>query len=392
MNDMIPRIAIISIHHCESSLCLAKYLAKNGCKIDYYYLAGWYHSVDHSSAFEYDRANRSWGIHRLQKKEIPEIYEYMEDLPVRMYLMRIFHLMLYPRINKILLWFQLMQIKSKRYDAINVIGQSSWVAFIHDMLKNENLIHSFHEIGNHDGVLNPLDIVNKAIKDKNKVVLHSLNIYNRYCSLEGVETQRTIMIPFGKFETYKLYQKDVNTNLLFDTSKPYFLFFGFFQPYKGLDVLAESLKILDDISDSFNVVLAGSGDDPSLDSFRRQKNCYLINRLIENDELVALIKGSLAILLPYKSASQTGIIPTCANYNKPFIATAVGAFKEIVQDEVNGLLIEPNNPKAFAEGMRRLIFDKQLQQKLSFGVSQFGVNDKYDWNLIAEKTLEFYLS
>lgn len=392
MNDKIPKIAIISIHHCESSLCLAKYLAKKGCKIDYYFLAGWYHSVDHSSAFEYDKANRFWGIHRLQKKEAPEIYEYMEGLPVRMYLMRIFHLILYPRINKILLWFQLMQIKLKKYDAINIIGQSSWVSFIHDMLKNENLIHSFHEIGNHDGQLIPLDIVKKAILDNNKVILHSINTYNRYCSLQGVDVKRTIMVHFGKFETYKMYQRDVKIKLPFDRTKPIFLFFGFFQPYKGLDILVEALNLLHDISERFNVVVAGSGESPSLDYFRRKKNCYLINKMLENGELVQLIRMSNIVVLPYKSASQTGIIPTCMQFGKPVIATSVGAFTETVQNGYNGLLVEANNPKAFSDAMREFLSDSSLRQSLSYGASQFGVNDCYDWNNIAKQTLDFYLT
>lgn len=389
---MKTKIAIISIYHCESSLCLAKYLAKLGCKVDYYYLAGWYHSINHSSGFEYDNASRLIGNHKLTKSECPEIYEYMEGLPVRLYIMRIFHAEMFPLLNKIILWFLLLQIKLRKYDAINVVGQFSRVSFIHDQLKNENLIHTFHEIGNHDGELKPFGIVKKVITDKSKVILHSNNTYHRYCTIPGADIELTKTIPFGKFETYKVYQRNVNLHLPFDRNKPYFLFYGFIQSYKGLDILAESLKFLEDISDRFNVVIAGCGNDPSLDFFRRQKNCYVINRLLSNDEMLQLIRDSVAILLPYKSASQTGIIPTCTLYGKSFIATSVGAFTEMIKNKYNGLLVEPNNPQAFSNAMREFLSDSSLRQSLSYGASQFGVNDRYDWNNIAKQTLDFYLS
>ena len=99
---------------------------------------------------------------------------------------------------------------------------------------------------------------------------------------------------------------------------------------------------------------------------------------------------STAILLPYRSASQSGIVLTSFMYGKPIVATKVGALVETVCDEINGLLVEPGDAEGFALAMLRLVEDTALLKKLQRGAFHFGIDDQFDWNKIAEKTIEFY--
>ena len=52
-------------------------------------------------------------------------------------------------LNKIVFKIVLNKIKSAKYDAINIVGQWPWVEIIHNELKDENLTHTFHEVGSH---------------------------------------------------------------------------------------------------------------------------------------------------------------------------------------------------------------------------------------------------
>lgn len=386
------KVAIISFFHTESSLCLAKYLARQGCAVDYYFVANLMHDRKGTSGFEYPNAKRCLGNHLLSKEEATEMYSYMEDLPVRLYLTRIIHHDKYPTINKFLMKILMWQIRNRHYDAINVVGQKSWIDVAHDVLKGENLVHTFHELGNHAGELHPINIVQSAIKDKSMVILHSKATYERFLSIPGADVSRTTMIPFGKFETCKLYVHEQDVALPFSNNKPMLLFYGYIYPYKGLDILAKSIELLKDDWDKFNVVIAGAGDDPSLPYFRSLPNGFVMNKFLSNDEMMNLIRQSSAILLPYRSASQTGIIPTCTLYGKPFIATNVGAFSESVIDGYNGLLVEPESPESFATAIKSLIEDNALLSKLTKGASSFGNGDQFDWNTIAKQTVEFILS
>lgn len=384
------KIAIISFFHAESSLCLAKYLARQGCVVDYYFVANLLHDRKSTPGFDYPKARRMLGNHLLTEKEAPEMYCYLESLPVRLFLTRIIHHDRYPKINQLLMKMLMWQIKGRHYDAINIVGQKSWIETAHDVLKGENLIHTFHELGNHAGELRPLKVVQSAVADRSKVILHSQSTYDRFITLPGADVARTAVIPFGKFETCKLYVREQDVTLPFSADKPMLLFYGYIYPYKGLDLLAKSVELLRPDWKKFNIVIAGAGHDPNLAYFRSLPNCFVMNRFLSNDEMMNLIRQSSVILLPYRTASQTGIIPTCTLYGKPFIATNVGAFSETVVDGDNGLLIEPDSPECFAKAIKSVVEDKALLSKLSNGASNFGHADKFDWDNIAKQTIHFF--
>jgi len=384
------KIAIVSFFHTESSLCLAKYLAKQGCCVDFYFVANLLHDRRVTSGFEYQQAKRTLGNHLLTEDEAPEMYSYMAGLPVKLYLSRVIHHERYPLLNKSLMRLNMLQVKWRHYDAINIVGQVSWSEVAHQTLRGENLFHTFHEIGSHVGHLSPLPVVEAAIRDHSKVILHSLATYKRFLSINGSEQLKTTIIPFGKFETLKLYVKENAVVLPFTNKNPILLFYGFLQPYKGLDVLADAIRLLKADWGKFNLVVAGNGDDPILPFFQSLPNVLVINRFMSNDEMMHLIRQSSLILLPYKSASQTGIIPTCTLYGKPFIATRVGAFPESVKDGYNGMLVDPNDANAFAEAIRKVVSNVSLQALLARGASEYGNNDEFDWNKIAQKTIAFF--
>jgi len=386
------RVAIISFFHAESSLCLAKYLAKQGVFVDYYYVANLLHDRKGTSGFEYTKAKRRFGNHLLSIEEIPEIHSFFHGLPVRVYLSRIIHHDRYPLLNKILMTLNMLQIKCRHYDAIDIVGQTSWIMEAHKVLKGENLIHTFHELGNHQGKLTPLPIITEAIKNHSKVILHSNASYQRFMSIPGANATQTRMIPFGKFETLKIYVTEKDVELPFKNSNPILLFYGYILPYKGLDILAEAVNLLKPEWAKFNIVIAGNGTDKTISFFQSIPNGFVINHFLSNDEMMNLIRQSSVIVLPYKSASQTGIIPTCALYGKPCIATKVGAFPETVKDGYNGLLIEPNDAKVLSVAISRVINSSELLSFLVDRASHFGEEDDYDWNSIANKTKDFFFS
>lgn len=383
------RVAIISFFHTESSLCLAKYIAKQGTSVDYYYVANLLHDRKETSGFEYPKAKRRLGNQLLSTEAVPEIYSYFQGLPVRVFLSRIIHHDRYPLLNKMLMTLNMLQVKWRHYDAINIVGQTSWIMQAHKVLKGENLIHTFHELGNHQGEMKPLPIISAAIEDRSKVILHSNVIYQCFMSIPGASEERTRMIPFGKFETLKLYVDEKDVELPFKNSNPILLFYGYILPYKGLDVLAEAIKLLEPEWNKFNIVIAGNGTDETLPYFQSLPNGYVINRFLGNGEMMSLIRQSSVILLPYKSASQTGIIPTCSLYGKPCIATKVGALPEFIYDGKNGLLVEPNDPYSYAEIIRKIVIDPQLLNTISNCANSFCIEEMYDWRQIAKKTIRF---
>lgn len=384
------KIAIVSFFHPESSLCLAKYVGQKGIKVDYYYIVKYQQDDGKYSGFEYTNNTKYLGIHRLTFAEAPEIIAYFKDTNVNVHLLRIWDFINHPWLNKIILKFSLRIIKNKKYDAINVVGQVGYVSYIHNELKDyKNLIHTIHEIGAHDGH-DRLPLIESIIKDNSKIIVHSHHLYQRLISEYKVDKSRVSVIHFGRFETCALYEHPTELSRGIDNSKIVFLLYGFLADYKGLDVLAKALPFLSDIEDKFTIVIAGSGDNKSLDTLQSYRNVVVYNHFLSNAEMMCFIKNSSVILLPYKSASQTGIISTCSLYGKPVIATKVGAFPEMVKDGGNGILIDPNDEQALAAAIRGIVLNKELIDKLGEEMSNWGKDDSYSWLSIADKTIALY--
>ncbi len=387
----MKKIAIIAFYHSEASLCLAKYLAKKNICVDFYYITDLIYDKGYVSGFEYFKAKKRLGIQKLEADVIPEIYNDSIELNVQYFLLRI--LSYSPKLlllNKLIFKLTLKQIKQQHYDAINVIGQHPWVAIIHDALKQENLIHTFHEVGSHQTGEKTTPLLDKVISDASKVILPSKATYNCFKQIPNSSKAIMTMIPIGKLETLLLYEKDIILPVSVNLSKPTFLFYGYIKPYKGLDLLVEAYKHLAGKCENFNLIIAGGGYDENIRFFKAKRNCAVINRFLTNEEMMKLNRLSTAILLPYRSASQSGIVLTSFMYGKPIVATKVGALVETVCDEINGLLVEPGDAEGFALAMLRLVEDTALLKKLQRGAFHFGIDDQFDWNKIAEKTIEFY--
>jgi glycosyltransferase involved in cell wall biosynthesis len=61
----------------------------------------------------------------------------------------------------------------------------------------------------------------------------------------------------------------------------------------------------------------------------------------------------------------------------PVLATRVSAIPELVEDGRTGVLVEPGQPEAMAEGMARLLFDLNLRNRVIAGARQ-KVRDDFD--------------
>lgn len=117
-------------------------------------------------------------------------------------------------------------------------------------------------------------------------------------------------------------------------------FFGRIEPYKGLDLLVEAFE--NSSVKGIKLLIAGSGtiDNNLLQKINNNHNIQLINRYIEDNEFEALLDKVDFVVLPYKRASQSGVIPMCFAAGKAVVATNVGALSEQVP-EGTGVIVAP---------------------------------------------------
>ena len=165
------------------------------------------------------------------------------------------------------------------------------------------------------------------------------------------------------------------------------LFFGRIQPYKGLHVLCRAVRdILHDTP--VRLVVAGKGPIDSEWMTWLKENAILINRFIEDEEIPTIFSACHVVVLPYLSATQSGVIPLAYHYGKPVVVTAVGALPEVVEDGKTGYIVTPGSSESLAAGIRAVMTDGAYERMGREARRYLKAN--ISWERVAARHLERY--
>ncbi|MCF6271310.1 MAG: glycosyltransferase [Melioribacteraceae bacterium] len=168
------------------------------------------------------------------------------------------------------------------------------------------------------------------------------------------------------------------------------LFFGFIRDYKGLDTLLQSIALIKDKMD-FTLIVAGEFYS------NEEKYISLTNELGLNDvvkyfsdfipqnDVTYFFSACDVVVLPYKSATQSGIVQIANNFNKPMISTNVGGLPEVIEDGRTGYLVEKENPRQLADAILKY-YDGNKEAK--FVENILSESDKYSWGEFVKGMME----
>lgn len=149
-------------------------------------------------------------------------------------------------------------------------------------------------------------------------------------------------------------------------------FVGRIEHYKGLDVLHTALKELlsngDIAPEKIEVLIAGRGDLNNADWRSLPVSVELRNEYLTDQDFHRLVSNLDLLVLPYRSATHTGVGLMATSYGIPIIATAVGAIPErIVKPGKNGFLVAPGDAQQLAERLKQVINDPASLQQIAEG-------------------------
>ena len=167
------------------------------------------------------------------------------------------------------------------------------------------------------------------------------------------------------------------------------LFFGYVRRYKGLDTLLEAWAQVRARRPVTLVVAGEFYEDP--EPYRRlaaaagPEAVRLLERYLPDDEVEAVFKAADVAVLPYRTATQSGVTHAAYALGVPVITTNVGGLGETVRDGATGLVVPPEDPRALAEAILRF-FEDDLGPGLRAGVQS--LRQEHSWRSLAERTLE----
>ncbi|MFA4924675.1 MAG: glycosyltransferase [Ignavibacteriaceae bacterium] len=156
------------------------------------------------------------------------------------------------------------------------------------------------------------------------------------------------------------------------------LFFGYIRKYKGLDILLHAMPLL--LKEIPNIKLLVVGESYEEFSFyenlvselRLTNFVKMENRFVANEEVGKYYSASDLVVLPYRSATQSGILNVAYGFTKPVLVTNVGGLAEFVDDKKTGIIVAPESPEAIANGIiefyalqKTVNFSKNIGERIS---------------------------
>jgi glycosyltransferase involved in cell wall biosynthesis len=143
-------------------------------------------------------------------------------------------------------------------------------------------------------------------------------------------------------------------------------FVGRLVEYKGVDVFVDCLQLLQSHQGQpIAGLVAGNGAvDPAL----RTRSAGFITwdvRWVPESELADVVRRMDLVILPYREASQSGVMPLAASLGVPVVCTPVGGLVEQAAVCGNTLVADAVDAGSVAEAIDRLLADPSTYNELS---------------------------
>jgi glycosyltransferase involved in cell wall biosynthesis len=151
------------------------------------------------------------------------------------------------------------------------------------------------------------------------------------------------------------------------TDENVILFFGLVREYKGLRYLVQAMPAILESVDA-TLIVAGEFYE-SFDKYVRlvrelsvENKVHLRNEYVPNENVAAYFLAADVVVLPYISATQSGIAQIAYGLDRPVITTNVGGLPETVKDGETGYLTPPLDSTAIAQAVVKFFKENKAEE------------------------------
>jgi len=229
------------------------------------------------------------------------------------------------------------------------------------------------------------------------IICHSGHVAARLESEFRVPASKVNVIPHGPFfyDISPAGPAEILQSLPAAPNRTLFLFQGILLPYKGVDLLLNAWRQVENAASEPWLVIAGTGSPELLDQIRSQvhqlglRRVHLYLRFITAEELVALYRAADVVVYPYRAVTTSGALATGLALGKAIVASGLKVFREMLTDQETALLVDPEDREQFAAVLLRLANHPDLREALSRRVREMQYGDR-TWQSIAVQTRKVY--
>lgn len=196
---------------------------------------------------------------------------------------------------------------------------------------------------------------------------------------------------YGMFCKQGMSMQKAREQLQIDQVQRVLLFFGFVRKYKGLQYLLEAMKLLKERDFKVQLWVVGDfGEDKDeyveqIRTFEIGDQVQMVQGYVPDDEVEKYFAASDLVVLPYLSATQSGIVQIAFGFEKPVLVTEVGGLPDVVTNGKTGYVVEPRSAEMIAEA----IMDYYINNRREAFVSQIEKEkDRFSWKTFVDTLME----
>ncbi len=225
--------------------------------------------------------------------------------------------------------------------------------FIALMLKSKqrDIVFFCHNVVDHESAWWKIRLARMALRQGNRFVVHSRKDEANLKALLG-----DVPVAIHPHPIYHQFPPPVGT--LGRRRRIELLFYGFVRPYKGLNDLIDAMTFMKE--HDVQLTIAGEFWEGKVETTLKIQQLNLENHIElrpnyhSDQETAELFTRADVVVLPYKSATGSGVVSIAYHYNKPVIVTRVGGLPDVVIEGKTGWVIEPGNIKQLTSLLQEL--------------------------------------
>ena len=166
------------------------------------------------------------------------------------------------------------------------------------------------------------------------------------------------------------------------------LFFGYIREYKGLKHLIRALPEIRARRPQAHLFVVGDFWENNREEYEQLIRetgtgdaITLVDGYLPDDEVEPYFAAADLCVLPYESATQSGVIQIAYSFGLPVIATEVGGLPEVVLDNRTGFVVPPKDAKALSQAVVRFFEENKAE---SFKENIKEEDSRYSWDRMTE--------
>ena len=210
--------------------------------------------------------------------------------------------------------------------------------------------------------------------------------------LRAYSTAPALFSPHPLFDNFgeRVPREDACRELDLDTKQRYALFFGLIRDYKGLDTLLDAWSMFR--REGYKLIIAGefyTAREPYIEQIKRlglEDDVILHDIFVPDNRVKYYFSAADCVVLPYKTATQSGVTQICYNFCTPVIVTNVGGLAEIVPNGRVGYVCKPS-VAGVTKALENIYEDGNLAR---FAEAMKEERKRFTWQSMCDRIEELY--